>query len=59
MEIDINTLNTIFALARLKQVEIAPNDEQALITIINLKAQVLTALDELKKLKTQNVKAAK
>lgn len=51
MQIDIKTLNTIFALARLKQVELSPNDEEALITIINTKQQLLSALEELKLLK--------
>lgn len=51
MEIDIKTVNTIFALARLKQVELSPNDEDALITIINTKQQLLSALEELKHLK--------
>jgi hypothetical protein len=53
-QIDLNALNTIFTLARMKQVELAPQDEDALKLIISIKAVVFSSLAELSELKKAN-----
>ena len=42
---DRQTLEAIFTLARVKQVELTPHDEQALIAIIEAKKSLFEALD--------------
>jgi len=40
----LNDIEAVFTMARMKQIEIAPQDEQALIRIIQLKQEIKEAL---------------
>ena len=42
------TLEVVFTMARMKQVELSPNDEQALIVLINTKKEVFDIIDKRK-----------
>ena len=49
------TLEVVFTLARMKQMELSPNDEQALVVLINTKKELFNLIKEIENKETKNV----